>query len=52
MEELSLSSCRIGIDDSLYSMAGQKLLRFDGFKWLKYADFASLSFDTSWLRAI
>ena len=50
MEELL-----VGIDDSfllMYLMACQKLLQVRGFKWLKYADFASLSFDTNWLRAI
>ena len=47
-----LSSFRVGIGDSfllMYLMACQKLLQVRGFKWLKYADFASLSFDTSWL---
>ena len=53
MEELS--SFRVGIDDSfllMFLMACQKLLQVCGFKQLKYADIAYLSFDTSWLRAI
>ena len=53
MEELS--PFRVGIDHSfllMYLMACQMLLQVCGFKRLKYADCASLSFDTSWLRAI